>query len=243
MIDYDEMNRVLTESEKQLAIEEAQRQREWEMFDPEPGDPDDGDEDGGDYEIAKAQVEMVKATLERRTESARKDHDSLVNTEKSLRQDMLLLIVRFCLHLGGYPVLYGILYESGEATLKISGTVAGGAWVLGTILFLVILLDGITYYAVMQTTSRAVPFIEAKRILTIEKMRDHALTRIRYAKERMDRVDVLDRKLERERYLEKADMEELAALGTPYVVTCPYRERKVTFGEYLWFRIKGNKMT
>lgn len=250
MIDYDEMNRTLEESERELAIAEAQRKREWEFFDLEPGIPDygrggdggdDGDDEGCYYEIAKAQTEMVITTLERRMEAARKDYDQLPKTEKSLRQDLLILIVRYLAHLGGFPLICGILYGR-VGLMDYVGTIGGTLWLIATILFTVKFLDGIAYFAVMKTTARSVPFIEANRILTLEKMRDYASERIRCAKNRMDRVDVLDRKLERQRYLDRADLAELSMLGRPYEVTCPYRPSKVSFLWYVLFLIRGNRM-
>ena len=240
MLDYDEMNRELSERERELALEEAQRAREREFFEPEPPD----NEDDGQYEIGKAMIEMAQTTLQRRIETARLDYDAVPKAEKSLRQDTLILVVLFCLHLGGYPLILGIISSlmDGSGPMDYAGTFFTTLWLIATVLFLKRLFDGLTHYSVMQSTSRSVPFIEAKEILTLEKMRDYAITRMNYAKERLQKLAVLDKKLERQRFLDEEDLGEVRRLGLPYEVRCIYDPHKTKFFEYLWFLIRGNRM-
>ena len=255
MIDYDEMERVLAEEEQKLALEEAERKR---AQDPEAGngsgagpgdDPDDGNNGdimggrkgtqdewaGNTYEIQLSVIEGVRSKLNLKMESARADYDAVEGLKKQAYTDLLGTLIGFLIHTGGYPAIFGTwLYRSNAMTF-VSGLLLGVLWLPATAIFFRKLVVEFANYRIRCSKRRYSRYIEKNNIRTFEREKEEALEKIHLVKANLEKLDTLQKRLEKKGTLSESENETVLRLGMLHFRESRYLPVKITTAEFFHY--------
>lgn len=237
MIDYLEMDKYLSEAEKNNHPEEDTGffdRREMPFHEKQTEEREFSEEL---YQIRKSGIENVRDLLNQKMKVARTLYDEVDIEVKKKRTSILygLTIFAVIVGAGAYLLLRYLTFNS--VTLVCFGAI-GVMGLAVAVHELFKLLDELTTFLVR--SGETTRLVETLRIKTYEKEREFAMKRIYGIQDCMNELRSIEKKLEKNRGLTDDEYRQVDRLSLVPDIENPYKVETITFGEYVKFRLVGH---
>ena len=226
MIDYEEMNKVLGQADREFAKKVPR--------DPEEETISDGEAVEQPYVACMEKLRRTREYIEHVQKGVREEHDEAVTGNESVNKELIGAVYGLALHTIIFPVICWIFIFNHVLIAVLCGVV-GVFWLFSTFSFVKKVLNVFTTWLVMKSEpgTAAGEYAREFRIPAYSVRRRQCEERLQLLQDRLTKLDMFERQIERQWGLSNADYEAMVSLREIPKETETFSDKKeVTLREF-----------
>ncbi|MBR4813363.1 MAG: hypothetical protein IKZ69_05605 [Lachnospiraceae bacterium] len=233
MIDYEEMNRVLGQADREFAVQKRKDFTEETL--PDGWTPEQS------YAACMESLRRTKEYIERIQTGVREEYDEVVAGDDSANKELVGAVYGLALHTIAFPLISWLFIFNHILIAVLCGVLAI-FWAFATISFAKRVLNAFTTHRVMKSKPGTEEYAREFRIPTYGARRSQCENRLKLVQDRLTRLDTYERQIERQQGLSNADYESMLSLREIPKSTETFSDKKeVTFREFREWKSKRKK--